>query len=71
MFVFCFLKRFVTDRRRNFRGQLMSHMNVERADAVVADAAADAAFFAAGTLAVAVAVENGDVGDDDINKTII
>ena len=65
------VKRFAAGRRRNSRGQLMSHVNVERVDAAAADAAADVASFAAGTLAVAVVVENGDVGNDDFNKTII
>ena len=60
------VKRFAAGRRRNSRGQLMSRADVERADA----AAADAASLAAGALAVAV-VENGDVGSDDFNKTII
>ena len=71
MFVFRSVKRFAAGRRRNSRGQLMSHADVERADAAAADAAADAAFFAAGALAVAAAVENGGVRGDDFNKTII
>ena len=66
MFVSHSVKRFAAGRRCNSRGQLMFCANVERADA-----AADAAFFAAGALAVAVAVKNGDVGNDDFNKTII
>ena len=49
----------------------MFHTDVERADAAVADVAADAASFAAGALAVAVAAENGGVGNDDFDKTII
>ena len=61
------VKRFAAGRRRNSRGQLMSHADVERADA----AAADAASLAAGALAVAAAVENGDVRSDDFSKTII
>ena len=61
-----FVKRFATDRRRNSRDQLMSHANVERADVAVG-----AASFAAGALAVAVAVENDDVENDDFNKIII
>ena len=65
------VKRFVAGRRRNFRGQLMSHADVECADAAATDAAADVAFLAAGALAVAAAVKNGDVGYDDFNKTII
>ena len=69
--VFRSVKRFAVGRRRNSRGQLMSHTDVERADAAAADAAAGAAFFAAGALAVAVVVENGDVESDDFNKTII
>ena len=81
IFVFHSVKRFAAGRRRNSRGQLMSRTDVERADAAAADAAAadaaaadaaaGAAFLAAGALAVAVAVENGGVGDDDFNKTII
>ena len=66
MSAFHSVKRSAADRRRNSRGQLMSRADVERADA----AAADAASLAAGALAVAV-VENGDVGSDDFNKTII
>ena len=68
---FRFVKHFAAGWRRNSRGQLMSHADVERADAAAADAAVGAASFAAGALAVAVAVENGGVGDDDFNKTII
>ena len=45
----------------------MSCADVERADVV----AADAAFFAAGALTVAVVVKNGDVRNDDFNKIII
>ena len=66
MFFFHSVKHFIADRRHNSRGQLMSHADVERADA-----AADAALFAAGTLAVAAVVKNDDVEDDDFNKTII
>ena len=66
-----FVKRFAAGRRRNSRGQLMSHADVERADAAAADAAAGAASLAAGALAVAAVVENGGVGGDDFNKTII
>ena len=66
MFVSRSVKRFTAGRRRNSCGQLMSHVDVEHVDAAV-----DAAFFAAGTLAVAAAVENGDVESDDFNKTII
>ena len=71
MFVSQFVKRFAAGRRRNFCGQLMFRTDVERADAAAADAAAGAAFFAAGALAVAAVVENGGVGGDDFNKTII
>ena len=71
MFVFRSVKRFAAGRRRNSRGQLMFRADVERADAVVTDAAADAASLAAEALAVAAAVEKGDVGSDDFNKTII
>ena len=74
MFVFHFVKRFAAGRRRNSRGQLMSHTDVERADAAdaaAADAAADVVSFAAGILAVAAVVENGDMKNDDFNKTII
>ena len=71
MFVSHFVKRFAAGRRRNSCGQLMSHADVERADAVVADAAAGVAFFAAEALAVAAVVENGGVKDDDFDKTII
>ena len=71
MFVFCSVKCFIVGRRRNFRDQLMSHADVERADVVVTNAFADAASLAAGALAVAVAVKNGDVESDDFNKTII
>ena len=60
------VKRFAAGWRRNSRGQLMSRANVERADA-----AADAVSFAAGALAVAAAVKNDGVGNDDFNKTII
>ena len=49
----------------------MFHTDVERTDATAADVAAGAASFAAGALAVAAAVENGDVEGDDFNKTII
>ena len=66
MFAFRFVKRFAVGRRRNSHGQLMSRIDVERADA-----AAGAASFAAEALAVATAVEIDDVGDDDFNKTII
>ena len=61
-----FVKRFAAGRRRNSHGQLMSRADVERADA-----AAGAAFLAAGALAVAAAAENDGVGSDDFNKTII
>ena len=44
---------------------------MSRADVERADAAAGAASLAAGALAVAAAVENGGVGGDDFNKTII
>ena len=44
---------------------------MSRADVERADAAAGVASFAAGALAVTAAVENGDVGGDDFNKTII
>ena len=70
MFVFHSVKRFAAGRRRNSRGQLMSCADVERVDAVVADAAADAAFFAAGALAVAAAVENGDVFTVSISNAL-
>ena len=63
MFASRSVKRFAVGRRRNFRGQLMSHADVERADA--------AASFAVGILTVAAAVKNGDVGDDDFHKIII
>ena len=71
MFVFHSVKRFVADRRCNSRDQLMFHMDVERADAVVINVAIGVAFLAAGIHTVAVAVENDDVGNDDFNKTII
>ena len=66
MHVFHFVKHFAADRRCNSRDQLISHANIE-----CADAAAGATSFAAGALTVAAAVENGDVGNDDFNKTII
>ena len=66
-----FVKHFVIGRRRHSHDQLMFHIDVERADAVAANAAASVASFAAGTLAVAVAVENNDVESDDFNKIII
>ena len=71
MSVFHFVKHFAVDWRCNSCGQLMSHTDVERVDAVVADAAAGVAFLAAGTLAVAATVKNDDVEGDDFNKTII
>ena len=66
MFVSHFVKRFAADWRRNSHDQLMSHTDVERVDVTV-----DVVFFATETLAVAAAVENGDVKNDDFNKTII
>ena len=66
MSAFRFVKRFAAGRRCNSRGQLMSRADVERVDAAVGIAS-----FAAGALAVAAAAENGDVGGDDFNKTII
>ena len=71
MSVFCFVKRFVVDRRHNSRGQLMSHTDVERADVVVIDVAVGVASFAVGAFTVAVVVKNDGVEDDDFNKTII
>ena len=71
MFVFRFVKCLITGRCRNPRGQLMFHTEVERADAAAANAAVGVAFFAAGAFAVAAAVDNGDVKNDDFNKTII
>ena len=71
MFVFHSVKHFAADRRRNSREQLMSHTDVERADAAAVDAAVSAASFATGALAVAAAVKNDDVGSDDFNKIII
>ena len=59
------VKRFAAGWRRNSRGQLMSRADVGRVDAAAADAS-----FAAEALAVAVAVNNGGVGNDDFNKTI-
>ena len=44
---------------------------MSRADVAAADAAAGAAFFAAGALSVAAAVENDGVENNDFNKTII
>ena len=49
----------------------MFHADVKRVDVVIADVAVNVVFFAAGVFAVAVVVENGDVGNDDFNKTII
>ena len=60
------VKRFVVGRRHNSRGRLMSHTDVERADAAAADAAIS---LAAEALAVAVAVDNDGVENDDFNKT--
>ena len=69
MFVFHFVKHFIIDRRHNSHDQLMFYVDVERADAVVVNAAVNAAFFV--TEAFAVAVENDNVKNDDFNKTII
>ena len=66
MFVFHFVKHFAAGWRCNSCGQLMSHTDVEHVDVAV-----DAASFAIETLAVAVAVKNDDVENDDFNKTII
>ena len=71
MFVFHSVKLFVAGRRRNSCGQLMFYTDVERFDAVVADVAVGVVSFAAGILTVAVVVKNGDVENDDFNKTII
>ena len=71
MFVSHSVKRFAADRRCNSRGQLMFHMDVERADAVAVDVAVGIASFAAGVLAVAAVVENDGVKSDNFNKTII
>ena len=71
MFVFHSVKHFAADRRCNSRGQLMFHIDVERVDAVIADAAVNAVFFAVGALAVAIVVKNDDVRNDYFNKTII
>ena len=71
MFISHSVKHFAVGRRRNFRGQLMFHTNVERVGAVVADVVIGVAFFATGALTVAVVVKNGGVKDDDFNKTII
>ena len=71
MFVFHSVKRIVADRRRNFRGQLMSHFDVERVDAVVADDAVDVAFFAAKAFTITTVVKNNNVKNDNFNKTII
>ena len=71
MFAFRFVKHFAAGRRRNSCGQLMSHADVERADAAAADVAVGAVFFATGALAVAVVVGNDDVRNDDFNKSII
>ena len=67
MFVFHFVKLSAASRRRNSRGQLISHADVEHADAITADATTGATFFAAGVLAVAAVVDNGDVKNDDFN----
>ena len=56
-------------RPRNSRQQLMSHIDVERADVVIIDAAVSVAFIAVESFAVAF-VDDDDVINDDFNKTI-
>ena len=48
----------------------MFHVDVERVDVVVTDAAADAAFFTARAPTVAAVVDNDGVKNDDFSKTI-
>ena len=71
MFVFHFVKRLAADQRCNSHDQLMFYIDVERVDAVVANAAVNVVFFAVGILTVAVVVDNDDVKNDNFNKIII